>query len=728
MSDERPQGLHVQMFSIHGLIRGRELELGRDADTGGQTKYVVEFARALGKRTEVRQVDLFTRLIDDPRVSDDYAQPIEELSEHARIVRIRAGGKAYRRKELLWPSLDEFVERVLRFNREHGIRPDLVHGHYADAGYVALELASNLAVPLVFTGHSLGRNKLAVLRNAGMEDEEIEEQYKIDHRIEVEEELLRKSDLVIASTRHEVEHGYELYEGHRSAQYEVIPPGIEIERFYPYFYDLDGGYDPGEAIVEARVRMKRELDRFLNEPDKPLILAISRPDKRKNIDGLITAYGEDKELQSIANLAVFAGVRKDIEEMSENEQEVLTRLLLAMDRYDLYGKLALPKKHDPDTDIPVLYRLAAAARGVFINPALVENFGITIIEASSSGLPVVSTDHGGPKDILANCGSGELVDARDVSAIQDALKRVLVDEEAWERYSHEGVECVRSHYAWEAHAEKYLNAVDELLRMDAQTLTDSHWRSDVGRRLQRLERILISDLDHTLIDDEGEGGDGEALRELAEALHRHQIGFGVASGRSFELVEQAIADHGLPEPDVIVCDVGGEIRYGPERQPDRGYRQHLRYRWRPEAIREALEPLPYLEPQPRENQKEFKISYYLEDAERLEEIRKILDERNLRHTLIWSHGRYLDVLPHRASKGKAVKYLAHKWGLEPGNIAVAGDSGNDAEMLRGRFAGIVVGNHSEELEPLRGRRGVIFSDGHYARGVIEGLQRHGFLA
>ena len=43
-----PEKLHIVLLSIHGLIRGHDLELGRDADTGGQTKYVVELARSLG--------------------------------------------------------------------------------------------------------------------------------------------------------------------------------------------------------------------------------------------------------------------------------------------------------------------------------------------------------------------------------------------------------------------------------------------------------------------------------------------------------------------------------------------------------------------------------------------------------------------------------------------------------------------------------------------------------
>ena len=74
----------------------------------------------------------------------------------------------------------------------------------------------------------------------------------------------------------------------------------------------------------ARASMLKELNRFFTVPEKPLILALSRPDKRKNISGLVQAYGKDLELQSMANLAVFAGLRKDIDAMADNEREVLT--------------------------------------------------------------------------------------------------------------------------------------------------------------------------------------------------------------------------------------------------------------------------------------------------------------------------------------------------------------------------------------------------------------------
>ncbi|NNK93175.1 MAG: glycosyl transferase family 1, partial [Desulfobacterales bacterium] len=108
-------GLYIMCISLHGLIRNDSPELGRDADTGGQVKYVLELARTLGALADVSRVDLVTRFIKDKNVSSDYSVPTENISENARIVRLRCGGRKYIRKELLWPHLEEFIDNGIKY-------------------------------------------------------------------------------------------------------------------------------------------------------------------------------------------------------------------------------------------------------------------------------------------------------------------------------------------------------------------------------------------------------------------------------------------------------------------------------------------------------------------------------------------------------------------------------------------------------------------------------------
>ena len=223
--------------------------------------------------------------------------------------------------------------------------------------------------------------------------------------------------------------------------------------------------------------MLKELNRFFMTPEKPLILALSRPDQRKNISGLVRAYGEDLELQSMANLAVFAGLRKDIDAMADNEREVLTQMLLAMDKYDLYGKMAIPKKHDFEYEVPALYRIAAERRGVFVNPALTEPFGLTLLEASATGLPIVATDDGGPNDIVHNCQNGILVNVARTEQVSSALRKIIADKDLWERYSKNGIMNVRKHYTWQNHTREYALAVGKL--------TAANQRSDLATARSR---------------------------------------------------------------------------------------------------------------------------------------------------------------------------------------------------------------------------------------------------
>lgn len=709
INNENP--LYILMISPHGLIRGNNMELGRDADTGGQTTYVVELVRALARHCDVGQVDLLTRLIDDPAVSPDYSQPIEEVSNGARILRLPFGPSHYIRKELLWPHLDQLVDRSLHFLRQQGRLPDLIHTHYADAGYVGQQLSLLLGIPQVHTGHSLGRPKQSRLLASGRKKHAIERQFNFERRIAVEEDLLVSVNMVVTSTRQEVTEQYGMYHNHERSRFVVIPPGTDITRFSP----------PGRRAINPNVM--RMVDKFLSDPAKPIILTICRPSIHKNLKGLIEAYGGNPELQKMANLVIVSGNRDDIRELDEASQKVLRELLLDIDRYDLWGCVAIPKHHAAE-DVPELYRLAARRRGVFVNPALTEPFGLTLIETAASGLPFVATEDGGPRDILANCCNGLLVNPMDPVAIAAALSNVLSDKQQWRTWSKNGVIGARRHYSWDAHVSKYMKEVRRLLRRDRKRMRRqiSFTMQDGKSPMPLARRALVSDIDNTLL------GNRAGLQQLISWLKKHagSVVFGVATGRSLESAVKVLKNARVPIPNVLITSVGSEINYGPRLQPDVGWANRIAHLWRRDALEQVLSGLPGLMLQTAENQRKFKLSYNVisKKMPSLQDLYRLLREHRLHARLIYSHEKFLDVLPIRASKGHAIRYLAYKWGLPLENFLVVGDSGNDKEMLLGDTLGIVVGNYSPELEPLRDLEQIYFAQGHQADGILEGLAHY----
>jgi sucrose-phosphate synthase len=108
-------------------------------------------------------------------------------------------------------------------------------------------------------------------------------------------------------------------------------------------------------------------------------------------------------------------------------------------------------------------------------------------------------------------------------------------------------------------------------------------------------------------------------------------------------------------------------------------------------------------------------------------IHERLLKNKCRYNLIYSQDRYVDILPYRASKGKAIRYLSYKWEIPLKNFLVCGDSGNDEEMLRGEPRGVVVGNYSPELKKLKGIRGIYFAKQKYSAGILEGIKRYQFI-
>jgi sucrose-phosphate synthase len=435
---------------------------------------------------------------------------------------------------------------------------------------------------------------------------------------------------------------------------------------------------------------------------------------------VLEAYGESPKLQQAANLMIVAGNREDIREMDRGAQQVLGELLLLVDFYDLYGKVAIPKHHKPQ-EVPQIYRLAAALGGVFVNPALTEPFGLTLLEAAASGLPVVATENGGPVDIIGNCENGLLVDPLDRNAITDALLSILHDAGQWKTFADNGVRGVRRHYAWPAHAEAYLCRIRPLLG------ERGLWRKKPAPRRRRLyhDRAIFTDLDQSLV------GDPTALKNFVEMLraNRKCASFGIATGRRLDSALGVMRKFSIPLPDVLLTSLGTEIDYAPQITVDTAWSAHVDYHWNPRGVHRALAELDGLVPQAKQEQSRFKFSYHYDPsiAPSIEEITALLRNQELTVNVVHAFGQFLDIIPVRASKGLALRYFAQKWDIPLEHILVAGGSGADEDMIRGNTLAVVVANrHHEELSGLVDLDRVYFARNPYAAGIIEAIDHYDF--
>ncbi|XP_073003315.1 probable sucrose-phosphate synthase 2 [Typha latifolia] len=580
--DNKGKKLYIVLVSLHGLVRGENMELGRDSDTGGQVKYVVELARALSMMPGVYRVDLFTRQVSSRDVDWSYGEPAEMLSSGsyeadgsdlgesagAYIIRIPCGpSNQYLRKELLWPYLQEFVDgalaHILNMSRVLGeqigggqpVWPYVVHGHYADAGDVAALLSGALNVPMVLTGHSLGRNKLEQLLKQGrMSKEDINATYKIMRRIEAEELSLDAAELVITSTRQEIDEQWGLYDGfdvklervlrararrgvnchgRYMPRMVVIPPGMDFSNVVVPEESIDTDGDLKELIGTDGASPRSippiwaEVMRFLTNPHKPMILALSRPDPKKNITTLVKAFGECRPLRELANLTLIMGNRDDIEEMSGGNASVLVTVLKLIDKYDLYGLVAFPKHHK-QADVPEIYRLAAKTKGVFINPALVEPFGLTLIEAAAHGLPMVATKNGGPVDIHRALNNGLLVDPHDQKAIADALLKLVSEKNLWQECRKNGLRNIHL-FSWPEHCRTYLT------RVAACRMRHPQWQTDTPTDDMAMEESL-----------------GDSLKDVQESSLRLSVDGEKNSlnGSAYDAAEIEIGTAGQDDPEL----------------------------------------------------------------------------------------------------------------------------------------------------------------------------------
>ncbi|XP_047065822.1 probable sucrose-phosphate synthase 3 isoform X1 [Lolium rigidum] len=756
--------LYIVLISLHGLVRGENMELGRDSDTSGQVKYVVELAKALSSCPGVYRVDLLTRQILAPNYDRGYGEPSETLlptnfknfkhergeNSGAYITRIPFGPKdKYLAKEQLWPYVQEFVDgalsHIVRMSKTigeeigcgHPMWPAAIHGHYASAGVAAALLSGALNVHMVFTGHFLGRDKLEGLLKQGKQTkEEINMTYKIMRRIEAEELSLDASEIVIASTRQEIEEQWNLYDGFevmlarklrarvkRGAncygrympRMVIIPPGVEFGHMIQDF-DMDGEEDsPSPASEDPPIWS--EIMRFFTNPRKPLILAVARPYPEKNITTLVKAFGECRPLRELANLTLIMGNREAISKMSNMSAAVLTSVLTLIDEYDLYGQVAYPKHHK-HSEVLDIYRLAARTKGAFVNVAYFEQFGVTLIEAAMHGLPVIATKNGAPVEIHQVLNNGLLVDPHDQNAIADALYKLLSEKQLWSRCRENGLKNIHQ-FSWPEHCKNYLSRILTLSpRYPAFASNDDQIKAPIKGR----KYIVV-----IAVDSASKKDLAFIIRNSIEATRTEtssgSTGFVLSTSLTISEIHSLLISAGMvpTDFDAFICNSGSDLFYPSQTGDspstsrvtfalDRNYQSHVEYHWGGEGLRKYLVKWASSVVE-RRGRMEKQVIF--DDSEHsstcclafrvvnpnylppLKELQKLMRVQSLRCHALYNHSATrLSVIPIHASRSQAIRYLSVRWGIELPNVVIlVGESGDsDYEELFGGLHKTVVLN------------------------------------
>ncbi|WP_042250984.1 HAD-IIB family hydrolase [Paracoccus sp. PAMC 22219] len=664
--------MHILHLALGGCLKAAPVRYGVTEDTGGHIAYVLGAAMAQAALPQVASVDIVTRAFDG--MDPVHAQAVEQVAPGCRILRLSTDNRGYLAKEALEAELPALSQAFCAMLAGMVRLPDVIHAHFADAARLARAAQDRFGIPWIYTPHSLALQKdPSAARRPDLRD-----------RVAAERSAVAGASAIIVSSRDEAERQVRPYGKAAEGRSHCVAPGVTL---LP---------DAGTAAADAL------LAPFLRAPDLPIVLAVARPVAKKNLAGLVDAYAASPALQARANLVILAGLRDGIDGGPAEQAQVLRGLFDRIDRHGLWGKVALPPRHDAG-QLRALYARAAQG-GVFVNPALHEPFGLTLVEAAQAGVPVVATRNGGPVDIVAQLGHGALVDPDDPAQVAAACLRMMDDPQGAVRAQARALAA----FDWRDWAPRSLAICQNLRRA-------------IPAPRRAVRRILASDIDGTLT-----GCPVAAARFVDWHAQRDDgLLFAVATGRSVSQARRVLADWALPRPDLFITSVGSEIwRWGAgdRLHPCADYAALLDADWDRDAVHAVLQARAPVW-QAGYEQRRWKLSL-LGTAVQAAGIERDLARAGLSARVIASHGEFIDVLPQAAGKAAALRFEALRRGLDLRHCIAAGDSGNDADMLAASGASILPSNAYAELSHLRGR-GIYQSRYHHAAGVIDGLAQLG---
>jgi len=262
--------------------------------------------------------------------------------------------------------------------------------------------------------------------------------------------------------------------------------------------------------------------------------------------------------------------------------------------------------------------------------------------------------------------------------------------------------------------------------------------------------LLCSDMDRTILPNGVQDESPQARSVFGLLVKRPEIQLAYVSGRDKRLIQKAIAEYDLPLPNYAVGDVGTTIYelIGSNWRPWDAWFAEIAKDWNgldSEDLSGFLTEFKELTRQEPEKQNRYKLSYYanetVDSRGLVDQIQQRLSRQNLRCRIIWSVDEQrglglVDVLPQRASKLHAIRYLMDRKGYLKSRVVFCGDSGNDLNVLTSDIQAVLVRNASDELrrEALEsvvknGRAETLYvakgnfmgMNGNYTAGVLEGL-------
>jgi len=432
------------------------------------------------------QIVVLTRLIPDSRgtTSDQRLEPIAK-THNARILRVpfrsRSGEVVphWISRFHVWPYLERFtVEAEKELFVELDGRPDLVIGNYSDGNLVATLLAQRLGVTQCTIAHALEKSKY-LLSDLYWADNE--QAYHFSAQFIADLIAMNAADFIISSTYQEIAgdgYGMGQYESHQSftmpglvrvvhgvdvfdPRFNIISPGVDADTYFSYSQTERRlqGVQPEieELLFEHDVADTRGR---LEEPERPILLSLARLDRIKNLTGLAEWYGESERLRSIANLVIVGGSVHPDASGDDEERGEIERMHWLFDHYGLDGQVRWIGKLLDKPLAGELYRVVADHRGVFVQPALFEAFGLTVIEAMTSGLPTFATCYGGPAEIIEHGVCGFHLDpnqgAETADLIAEFFEACAKKPARWEQISRAGRDRVEARYTWKLYANRLM--------------------------------------------------------------------------------------------------------------------------------------------------------------------------------------------------------------------------------------------------------------------------------